>query len=115
MQPDQGHLAPLLDMLAYARDAVAATSGSSPDAFRTDKNLRLATERRIEIIGEAARKVSKAFQQAHPQIPWRKIMAQRHVLAHDYGEIDHGLVWRVVTVHLPVLIEQLEALIPPQQ
>ena len=69
-------------------------------------------ERQIEIIGEAARRVSMEFQQAQPDIPWRPIQAQRHVLAHEYGEIKHDRIWRVVTVHIPDLIEQLEPLIP---
>jgi uncharacterized protein with HEPN domain len=67
----------------------------------------------VEVVGEAARKVSPEFQAAHPEIPWRPIIAQRHVLAHDYGEIDQEKIWRVANVHIPDLIVQLEPLIPP--
>ena len=74
--------------------------------------LRSAVERQIEIIGEAAGKVSDSFQQQHPEIPWRGIVGQRHVLAHDYGEVDHQRIWKVVTDHIPQLIECLEPLIP---
>lgn len=70
-------------------------------------------ERQIEIIGEAARHVSKPFRDAHPEIVWKGITGQRHVLAHEYGEILDERVWRVATVHVPTLIEQLRPLIPP--
>jgi hypothetical protein len=53
------------------------------------------------IIGEAARKVSMAFQEEHPEIPWRPIMEQRHVLAHEYGEIQQDRVWRVAATRVP--------------
>lgn len=62
---------------------------------------------------EAARHVSPDFQAAHPEIPWRQIVGQRNVLAHDYGEIEPALIWNVVSRRLPELVERLEALIPP--
>jgi uncharacterized protein with HEPN domain len=76
--------------------------------------LRGAVERHLEIIGEAANKVSEAFRQAHPEIPWRQMIAQRHVLVHEYGEIKHERIWQVATVHLPGLIAGLEPLLPPE-
>lgn len=65
--------------------------------------LRSAVERQIEIIGEAARRVSDDFRVAHPEIAWRPIIAQRHILAHEYGEIEDDLIWRVATIHVPEL------------
>ena len=75
--------------------------------------LPLLVERRVDIIGEAARGVSDAFQVVHAEIPWRRIMSQRHVLAHDYGDIEDDKLWRVATVYVPELIRLLESLIPP--
>jgi uncharacterized protein with HEPN domain len=75
--------------------------------------FRSAVERQIEIIGEAARGISDTFKAAHPQIPWRPIIAQRHRLAHEYGEIDDSLIWKVATVHVPALIPQIEPLTIP--
>lgn len=66
--------------------------------------LRSAVERQVEIIGEAACGISDTFKVDHPQIPWRPIMAQRHRLAHEYGEIDDALIWAVATIHVPRLI-----------
>jgi len=74
---------------------------------------QLAVEREVEIIGEAARRVSEPFREAHPEIPWQTIIAQRNVLAHEYGEIRQDLMWRVATTRMGELILVLESLIPP--
>jgi uncharacterized protein with HEPN domain len=103
----------LWDMLDAGRGVVGSLKGLNIEQYRADENLRLATERRIEIIGEAAGRVSQDVQQAHPEIPWRRIIAQRHVLAHEYGEIDDELIWTVATVHIPQLIAVLDRLVPP--
>jgi uncharacterized protein with HEPN domain len=102
----------LWDMLTAARAVVTFTHGRSLAEYESDLLLRSAVERQIEIIGEAARRVSRELQEAHPEIPWRPIQAQRHVLAHDYGEIKHGRIWRVAETHVPELIVQLEPLVP---
>ena len=99
-------------MLTYAKEIEATLGETSFVTYLADKTLRLATERRIEIIGEAARNVSRAFQHAHPEIPWHKIVAMRHVLAHEYGEVKQETVFRVVTLHIPELIAQLRPLLP---
>lgn len=111
MRPDDADRSYLLDMLRYARGISASLQEVAYDEFERDENLRLATERRIEIIGEAARRVSRTFQGAHSHVPWQKIVAQRHVLAHEYGEIESELIWRVATVHVPELVTALEAML----
>jgi len=112
MPPDDRDAARLWDMLQYAREVVETAGTVTFDAYMKDKTLRMATERRIEIIGEAARNVSREFQAKHPDIPWQKIAAQRHVLAHEYGDIKQEVVFRVVKMHLPELIRMLEPLVP---
>jgi uncharacterized protein with HEPN domain len=104
--------AELLDMLTAARAITSFVAGKTYAQYEQDLLLRSAVERQIEIVGEAARGVSDAFKSAHPQLPWRSIMAQRHRLAHEYGEIDDHLIWTVATVHIPALIIQLEPLVP---
>lgn len=103
----------LLDMLTAARAVRGFVAGRVFEEYEGDLLLRSAVERQLEIIGEGARGISAAFQSAHPQIPWRPIMAQRHRLAHEYGEIDNRLIWTVATVHVPALIVQLEPLVIP--
>jgi len=65
------------------------------------------------IIGEAARRISEDLKQEHPEIPWRKIIAQRNVLIHEYDDIDYKEIWEVATFHLHKLIDQIKPLIPP--
>jgi uncharacterized protein with HEPN domain len=101
----------VLDMLNAARAVQAFVAGRSFDEYLKDLFLRSAVERQIEIIGEAAGGLSNVFKEAHPEIAWRQIMAQRHRLAHEYGEIDDGIIWTVATVHVPRLIAQLEPLV----
>ncbi|MDX2118783.1 MAG: HepT-like ribonuclease domain-containing protein [Planctomycetota bacterium] len=79
--------------------------------FQSDDYFRSAVERQLEIVGEAARGVSETFKNANTHIPWRPIIAQRHILAHEYGEVDPPLIWRVATTHIPALAAQLRALL----
>jgi uncharacterized protein with HEPN domain len=113
MLPEGRDLALLHDMLCHARMAVRFTQGLQYADFLSDDTTRFAVERVVEIFGEAARHISKPFSDAHPEIPWRLIIAQRHVLAHDYGVLDHEAIWRVCTTHVPALILALEPLMPP--
>jgi uncharacterized protein with HEPN domain len=76
--------------------------------------MQLAVERLVEIIGEAAQRISEPLRQAHPEIPWRSIIAQRHVLAHEYGEIKQDRMWRLVADDLPKLLEALAPLAPTE-
>jgi uncharacterized protein with HEPN domain len=63
-------------------------------------------------MGEAARRVSSAFRESHPDIPWRAIVGMRHKVVHDYLHVDFDIVWDVVTAELSPLISQLERLVP---
>jgi uncharacterized protein with HEPN domain len=102
----------LWDMLTAARAVEAFVKDRTLTDYLANLMLRSAVERQVEIIGEAARRVTAAFQAAHPEIPWQPMQAQRHVLAHDYGEIRHERIWYVATIHIPALIQQLEPLVP---
>jgi uncharacterized protein with HEPN domain len=113
MPPDDRDAAYLWDMLDAARAIQQFATGVSLDEYLVDRKLQLAVERAIEIIGEAARLLSPEFKAAHPQIPWRQIIAQRNVVAHDYGEIQQDRIWRVATTRIPELIAQLQPLLPP--
>lgn len=108
-----GDAARLLDMLTAARAVQSFVVNTTFNRYAADLLLRSAVERQVEIIGEAANGISEAFKLAHPEIPWRPITAQRHRLAHEYGQIDDALIWTVATVHVNRLITQLEPLTPP--
>ena len=70
--------------------------------------LRLAVERLLEIMGQAAKEVTTEFTGRYPDLPWLKIVGLRNVLAHEYGEIKDEKIYFVVTRDLPLLIEQLK-------
>ena len=74
--------------------------------------MRGAVERHVEIIGEAARRVSEATRKANPDIPWRLIIGQRNVLAHEYDEILDEAMWAVATRRVPELIVALRKTVP---
>jgi uncharacterized protein with HEPN domain len=102
----------LWDMLDAAKAVAEFVAGRTFNDYMRNRMLRGAVERHFEIIGEAARNISKTLRDAHPEIPWDKIIRQRHVIAHEYGDIKHELLWRVANVHVPELIAQLEPLVP---
>ena len=103
----------LWDMLDAARRILHFTSGVSQQQYLQNEMMQFAVERLIEVIGEAARKVSIEFKRAHPEIPWQQIIAQRNVIAHEYGTIIHSRIWQVVETNIPALIVLIEPLIPP--
>lgn len=113
MQPDLRDSGYLWDMLESARQVLQFTRGSSFDDYSGNRMLQLAVERAIQIIGEAANRVSPDYRAAHPEIPWRRIIAQRNVLVHEYADIEDRLVWDLIQDHLPELVKQLEDLVPP--
>ena len=112
MPPVERDSAYLWDMPDSARSACEFTAGVRFDTYQRDRKLQMAVERAVEIIGEAARRISEDFRSDHPEIPWRSMIAQRNVLAHEYGEIKHERMGLLVTEHLPALIRDLEKLIP---
>lgn len=71
--------------------------------------------RRLEIIGEAARRISEATIAAHQEIPWREMIGMRNQVIHAYDGIDFGVVWQTVHKDLPVLVEKLERWIEAQE
>ncbi|MBN2563301.1 MAG: DUF86 domain-containing protein [Phycisphaerae bacterium] len=115
MPPEKQDEAYLWDMLDAAQAIQRFVEGRSSQDYVADRLLRSAVERNVEIIGEAARGVSAQFQVAHAEISWRASIAQRNVIAHEYGEIDDQRLWIVATRFIPELIDQLEPLVPPSE
>ena len=111
MQPDQRDAAYLWDMLDAARTVEQLSCSLDFTQYSNDRRTQLAVERSLEIIGEAAGKVSASFRNAHPEIPWRQIIGQRNVLIHEYGEIKQERIWKVVEENIPQLIKMLKPLV----
>jgi len=117
MQPEQRDAALLWDMREAACEIAQFVKGISYEEFESNKVLRYAVERQILVIGEAAGRVSSTLRDTHLEIPWGSIIAQRNILAHEYGEILVERIWRVATERIPELIRLLDPLIPqpPEQ
>jgi uncharacterized protein with HEPN domain len=111
MVRDQAYL---LDILEAARLAVSYLEGVSEEVFMEDIQLQDSVIRRLEIIGEAARRVSDETRQAIPGVPWMEMIGMRNLMIHDYDDVDVKIVWDTVMRDLPALIDVLKPLIPPQ-
>ena len=101
----------VLDMRDHAREAVGMFRAASADDLESERMLHLALERLVQNIGEAASRLSPEFLEAHPEIPWRRIVGMRNRLAHGYRHVVRERVHDTVAVDLPRLIEQLNAIL----
>ena len=105
----------LLDMLVAARRAQRFVGDVDRDGFEQSALHQSAVMRVLEVIGEAARKVSEATRDAHPEIPWGDIIGMRNRLIHEYFRVDVRQVWDTVRNDIPQLIVLLEPLVPPEE
>jgi len=105
----------LLDMLLAAHKVQEFTRNVTQEQFQGDELTQNGVMHQIQIIGEAARKVSPQCQQAHPEIPWEGIIGMRNRLVHEYFRIIPERVWDVVEKDIPELIRLIEPLVPPDE
>jgi len=98
----------LQHMLDHARETVKMISGKRREDLNVDRMLELALVRLIEIIGEAAGRVSLEGRSRYPSIPWRDVVGMRNRLAHGYDRVDLDVLWDTVELDLPPLIAELE-------
>jgi uncharacterized protein with HEPN domain len=90
-------------MIDTANKAINFVEGISREDFDNDELLRLAITHLLQIIGEAARRVSLDFRAAHPEIPWKAIVGMRSKVVHDYLNVDEDVVWETVKEDLAPL------------
>jgi uncharacterized protein with HEPN domain len=108
---DRLYLAQMLDM---SRKVVVRAEGLTRDRYDSDEDLRLALLHLVQIIGEAARRVSGPGRAAHPDIPWKAITGMRNKIVHDYINVDFGILYDVATKDIPALAGTLEKLDLPE-
>ena len=101
----------LLDIISSARMIGTYVADSSHEAFLRDTQLQDSVIRRLEIIGEAAGRVSQQLREQNPDIPWPKMRGMRNWVIHRYDDIDMDVVWETVVQDIPRLIAQLEPLV----
>lgn len=104
----------LLDMLIAAEDAISFIAGLDKAGFFASRLHQNAVIRSLEIIGEAANKVSNETKGANPLIPWGEMAGMRNRLIHAYNEVNLEIVWQVVQYRLPDLTTYLKPLLPAE-
>lgn len=110
MPPSERDLSYLIDMVVACRDIQEFASDVTFEEFAADKMRRSATERQLEVLGEAANHVSDETQQNLPNIEWAKIIALRNRLAHEYGDVLAQRIWQIVAKNVPELLKSLLAI-----
>ena len=91
--------------------AVRFAEGRSREDLDKDQMLAFALVHAIQIVGEAASKISAEFREQHPQIPWALITGMRHRLVHAYFDINHDILWTTATESVPELLGQVDGLL----
>ena len=105
----------LRHMVEAAQSAINFMSGRDRADLNQDRMLLFAVTRAIEIVGEAASKMSDETRSAHDGIPWKAIVGMRNRLVHAYFDINVDVVWQTVTVEIPHLLPELVALATTEQ
>ena len=98
-------------MLAAIDRVMEYMEGKSLDDLSEGSIAYYGIVKNIEIIGEAAYKLSQQFRETHTETPWAVIVKMRHVLVHDYYQISVREVWKVVQEDLGPLREQIAQLL----
>jgi len=94
-------------MLDAAAKAVSFIADKNRFDLETDEKLTLALVRLVEVVGEAASKVTPDVQNLYSGIPWRDIIGTRNRLIHGYDDVNLDILWQIVSSDLPPLIQSL--------
>ncbi len=113
MEADQ--IGRLRDILVASRLIASYVKETSEADFRADSQKQDAVVRRIEIIGEATAHLNEKTRREVPSLPFRKMRGMRNIVAHDYANVDIGIVWEVATVHIPEAHRILEEFFSKQE
>ncbi len=101
--------------LLHIRDAAVNIAQFIKDVnyadFCGNREKLAATLYEIQIIGEASYRIDKVFKAQQPQIEWSKIERTRHIIVHDYDAVDEQTIWRIATIYIPQLLEDVKPII----
>lgn len=101
----------LVDMLLYARRINRRLAGVTRQEFDDDEDLQLALTYMLQVIGEAASRVTRELRERHSTLPWAQIVGMRHRLVHQYFRVNLETVWDVATSDVPALVTEVEAIL----
>lgn len=98
-------------MLDFATEAQEMSAGRQRSDLDKDRQFELALTRLLELIGEAASRVPTGVRSRHPEIAWPLIVGLRNRLVHAYVDIDKDVVWATIQNDVPILVDQLKAIV----
>ncbi len=98
-----------LDDIREASDRLAEIVTAGRSEFDNDWTRQRATERLLEIIGEASNALSEEYRLSHPSVSWRHIINLRHLLAHHYHRVDNAQIWAIALNEIPQLVAEIDA------
>ena len=96
------------DIIEYSNHVTQFMEGVSFEELASNNLLYYAVMKNVEVVGEAAFMLTKAFKAEHPQTPWKMIESMRHILVHDYTNIIPRILWGTATNDIPELRKQVE-------
>ena len=102
---DKGRLE---DIIEYSTNVMMLIKGYTFEMLLADKRTYYSVMKNVEVVGEAAYMLTKAFKKAHPATPWKFVQGMRHVLVHDYATIDDRELFNTAVNDIPVLKNQVE-------
>jgi uncharacterized protein with HEPN domain len=101
----------LNDIVAHAEIAADLVASAPLDAIVADTKTRLALERALEIMGEAASRIPQPVRDRYPDLPWAQMTALRHRLVHGYFGIDHEILYRIAREVIPATLPRLSEIV----
>ena len=105
---------PLL-YISHIFDAIKSNQvqieGVTKEQFEDSELLQGFVERKLEIIGEATKRIPEDFKQKHPNIPWKDMAGMRDILIHQYTEVDEDIIWKTVTQKIPPLKKHIKSIV----
>jgi uncharacterized protein with HEPN domain len=101
----------VIDMLRAIEKIERFTEGFDLASFSSSELVVDAVLRNLEVLGEAARNVPEEMREAHPNIPWGKIVGLRNIVAHAYFGVDLENVWKIVQENVPEVRSSVVALV----
>ena len=102
---DKGRLE---DIVEYSANVIMLIKGYTFESLVSDKRTYYSVMKNVEVVGEAAFMLTKAFKKAHTATPWKVVQGMRHVLVHDYATIDDRELYNTAVNDIPMLQKQVE-------